>query len=83
LDRLETDLTELENKMARIAALLQSPAETAALRGKLAQTLAAYRGKMSADQFAMLERQHLEQAILSAAGLPRLTLFYLLRQPRS
>jgi hypothetical protein len=39
--------------------------------------LKAYRGKMTADQLAMLERQFLERRLLEAARLPRLSLFYL------
>jgi len=32
---------------------------------------------MSAEQLAMLEKQFLERRLLSGAGLPRLSLFYL------
>jgi len=39
--------------------------------------LKPYRGKMSADQLAMLEKQFLERRLLEWAGLQRLSLFYL------
>jgi hypothetical protein len=32
---------------------------------------------MTADQLSMLERQYLDRRMLEAAGLPRLSLFYL------
>ncbi len=32
---------------------------------------------MTAEQLAMLERQFLDRKLLEAAGLPRLSLFYL------
>ena len=46
-------------------------------RRALDQELKPYRGKMSADQLAMLERQFLDRRVLDAARLPRLSLFYL------
>ena len=39
--------------------------------------LRPYRGKMTADQLTMLEKQYLERHLLESAGLPRLSLFYL------
>ncbi len=39
--------------------------------------LKPYRGKMTAEQLAMLEKQFLDRRLLEAAGLPRLSLFYL------
>ena len=35
------------------------------------------RGKMTADQLAMLEKQYLDRNLLEKAGLPRLSLFYM------
>jgi recombinational DNA repair protein (RecF pathway) len=46
-------------------------------RRALDQELKPYRGKMSAEQLAMLERQFLDRKVLESAGLPRLSLFYL------
>jgi hypothetical protein len=39
--------------------------------------LAPYRGKMSADQLVLLEKQYLDRRSLESSGLPRLSLFYL------
>jgi hypothetical protein len=38
---------------------------------------APYRGKMTADQLALLEKRYLERDLLEDAGLPRLSLFYM------
>jgi hypothetical protein len=46
-------------------------------RQALDRQLKPYRGKMSAEQLAMLERQFLDRRLLETARLPRLSLFYL------
>ena len=46
-------------------------------RMSIVRELAPYRGKMSADQIAMLERQYLMRKLLDRGRLPRLSLFYL------
>ena len=46
-------------------------------RRSLDRELKPYRGKMSADQLAMLEKQFLERKLLENKRLPRLSLFYL------
>jgi hypothetical protein len=46
-------------------------------RRQLDLQLRPYRGKMTAPQLAMLEKQYLERQLLESAGLPRLSLFYL------
>jgi hypothetical protein len=46
-------------------------------RRELDLQLRPYRGKMTAPQLAMLEKQYLERQLLESAGLPRLSLFYL------
>jgi hypothetical protein len=46
-------------------------------RRSLDHELKPYRGKMTADQLAMLEKQFLERKLLDGSGLPRLSLFYL------
>ena len=77
LEQLEQRLTAIEEKMI---ARLKSRASDAALfeaRRALDLELKPYRGKMSAEQLTMLERQFLERKLLEAAGLPRLSLFYL------
>jgi hypothetical protein len=77
LEQLEQRLTAIEEKMI---ARLRAGASDQALfeaRRSLDLDLKPYRGKMSADQLAMLEKQFLERRLLEAAGLPRLSLFYL------
>jgi hypothetical protein len=77
LESLEQRLTVLEEKM--IAALRASQTEEALLdtRRELDRQLRPYRGKMTAEQLAMLEKQYLERNLLEKAGLPRLSLFYM------
>jgi len=77
LEGLEQRLTVLEEKM--IAALRARQSEEALLeaRRELDRQLRPYRGKMTADQLAMLEKQYLERNLLEKAGLPRLSLFYM------
>jgi hypothetical protein len=55
----------------------RSDEDPLAARRALDAELRPYRGKMSAPQLAMLEDQYLERRLLEAAGLPRLSLFYL------
>ncbi len=77
LEKLEQRLREIEEKM--IAQLRASANEAALLEARhaLDLDLKPYRGKMSADQLATLEKQFLERRLLERAGLPRLSLFYL------
>jgi hypothetical protein len=77
LEQLEQRLTALEEKMSAIAKTAQSDDALFEARRELDTALRPYRGKMTADQLAMLERQFLERALLEKAGLPRLSLFYL------
>ena len=77
LEQLEQRLTVLEDKMAALARVKQSEEELFQARRELDSTLRPYRGKMTADQLAMLERQYLERRLLEKSGLPRLSLFYL------
>ncbi len=77
LEQLEQRLTSIEEKMI---ARLRSDASDEALfeaRQTLDRELKPYRGKMSAGQLAMLEKQFLERKLLESRGLPRLSLFYL------
>jgi hypothetical protein len=77
LEQLEQRLTAIEEKMI---ARLRSDADDQTLfeaRRALDQELKPYRGKMSAQQLSMLEKQFLERKLLESAGLPRLSLFYL------
>jgi hypothetical protein len=77
LEALEQRLTALEDKMIATARTRQSEEEMFQSRAELDRQLRPYRGKMTADQLAMLEKQYLERHLLEKAGLPRLSLFYM------
>jgi hypothetical protein len=77
LEDLERHLTALEEKMIATLRLHQTDAELLDARRRLDLQLRPYRGKMSAPQLAMLEKQYLERQLLESADLPRLSLFYL------
>jgi hypothetical protein len=77
LEQMEQRLTALEDKMAAIARMRQSEEELFQARRDLDSQLRPYRGKMSAEQLSMLERQYLTRRLFESAGLPRLSLFYL------
>jgi len=77
LEQLEQRLTALEEKMI---ARLRSDSSDEALfeaRRTLDRELKPYRGKMSTEQLAILEKQFLERKLLENKSLPRLSLFYL------
>jgi len=77
LEQLEQRLTAIEEKM--IARLRSDAADEALFEARrtLDRELQPYRGKMSAQQLSMLEKQFLERKLLENKGLPRLSLFYL------
>ena len=77
LEDLERRLTVLDEKLH--AALLQHAAEELLLRlrREMDGQLALYRGKMRAEQIALVQRQYLHKRLLEEFGLPRLSLFYL------
>ena len=77
LEDLERRLTSLEDKMVAIARARQTDDQLLAARTDLDRELRPYRGKMTAEQLAMLEKQYLERRLLESTGLPRLSLFYL------
>jgi hypothetical protein len=77
LEDLERRLTALEDKMIALARTRQTEDDALRARRELDSQLRAYRGKMTAPQLAMLEKQYLERQLLESAGLPRLSLFYL------
>ncbi|MEQ1947734.1 MAG: hypothetical protein ABL995_11130 [Bryobacteraceae bacterium] len=84
LDALYNDLEQLEQRLTaleeKLVGRLKANASDEALfeaRRALDQELKPYRGKMSADQLVMLEKQFLERKLLASSGLPRLSLFYL------
>jgi flagellar motility protein MotE (MotC chaperone) len=77
LEQLEQRLTALEEKLIATVKSAQSDEDLFTARRELDAQLRPYRGKMTADQLAMLERQYLERRLLEKAGLPRLSLFYM------
>ncbi|HYW44925.1 MAG TPA: hypothetical protein VE959_18840 [Bryobacteraceae bacterium] len=77
LEALEQRLTVLEEKMIASARTRQSEEALLAARQDLDRQLRPYRGKMTADQLTMLEKQYLDRNLLEKAGLPRLSLFYM------
>ena len=77
LEALEQRLTVLEEKMLALARTRQTEEQMLEIRQELDRQLRPYRGKMTADQLSMLEKQYLERNLLEKAKLPRLSLFYL------
>jgi hypothetical protein len=77
LEDLERRLTAMEDKMVAAARTLETDEDLYSVREALDTELKPYRGKMTADQLAVLERRYLDSAILERAKLPRLSLFYL------
>ena len=77
LEALEQRLTVLEEKMIAAARAAQTEEQALAIRQELDRQLRPYRGKMTADQLTMLEKQYLERNLLEKSGLPRLSLFYM------
>jgi hypothetical protein len=77
LERLEQRLTAVEEKMIALARSRQTEEDLFQARRELDLQLRPYRGKMTADQLSMLERQYLDRQLFEDAGLPRLSLFYL------
>jgi hypothetical protein len=77
LEQLEQRLTAIDEKL--IARLRAAASEEALFEARRAldRDLKPYRGKMTVNQLAMLEKQFLERRLLESAGLPRLSLFYL------
>jgi len=77
LEQLEQRLTALEDKTIAIARARQTEEDLFRARRELDSQLRPYRGKMSAEQLSMLEKQYLERQLFESAGLSRLSLFYL------
>jgi len=77
LEDLERRLTAGEEKIVAALRMLASEEDLYSIRANLDRELRPYRGKMSADQIALLERRYLDSALLERAKLPRLSLFYL------
>jgi hypothetical protein len=77
LEDLERRLTALEERMIALVRSRQIEEDSVRARRQLDLELRPYRGKMTAPQLAMLEKQYLERHLLESAQLPRLSLFYL------
>jgi len=77
LEALEQHLTVLEEKMIASARAQQTEEQALESRRELDRQLRPYRGKMTADQLTMLEKQYLERHLLEQTGLPRLSLFHM------
>jgi hypothetical protein len=77
LEGLEQYLTVIEEKMIAAARARQSEEQALESRRELDRQLRPYRGKMTADQLSMLEKQYLERHLLEQCKLPRLSLFYM------
>lgn len=77
LEDLERRLTVLEEKLVAAIRSSESDEILYSLREALDKELTSYRGKMTADQLAALERRYLDTALLERADIPRLSLFYL------
>ena len=77
LEDLERRLTAMEDRVVATLRVIEGDEGLAAIRKTLDEELRPYRGKMTADQLALLERRYVDTALLSHANLPRLSLFYL------
>jgi pantothenate kinase-related protein Tda10 len=77
LESLEQRLTVLEEKMMALARTAMTEEQMLEARQELDRQLRPYRGKMTADQLSMLEKQYLERNLLEKSKLPRLSLFYM------
>lgn len=77
LEELEQRLTAMEDKLLAIARAEQTEEDLFQARKELDSYLRPYRGKMTADQLTMLEKQFLDRHMREKLGVPRLSLFYL------
>ncbi len=77
LEELEQRLTALEDKLLATGHTRQTDEDLFAARRDLDSQLRPYRGKMTAEQLSMLEKQYLERTLLEREKLPRLSLFYM------
>jgi hypothetical protein len=77
LEELEQRLTVLEEKMVAAVRMTASEEAMFQARREMESQIRPYRGKMTGDQLAQLEKQYLDRRLLEDAGLRRLSLFYL------
>ena len=77
LEQLEQHLTAIEEKVIQRLRDGASKEALFEIRRALDRDLRPYRGKMTPEQIALLEKQFVEGRLLESAGLPRLSPFYL------
>ena len=77
LQELDQRLTAIEEKMAAIARTRLSDDDLFKMRRELDLQLRPYRSKMSTDQLERLEKSFLDRKVYEKAGLPRLSLFFM------
>jgi len=77
LEELDQRLTAMEDRMAALARTRLSDEDLFQMRRELDSQLRPYRGKMTADQLARLEKSFLDRKVYEHFGLPRLSLFYM------
>jgi hypothetical protein len=76
LEDLERRLTILDDKLQLTLASLASDERMLQIRREMDGQLATYRGKMKAEQLALVEKQYVQKRLLEEFGLPRLSLYY-------
>ena len=76
-EALETALTALEARLFAALTLAAPEEQLLRLREQAARELAAVRGNMSAVQLRQVTEQFMHKRLLEAAGLPRLSIFYM------
>ena len=77
LEDLEQRLTVLEERLAGEVRLRQSEQQMLDTRKEMENALRPHRGKMTAAQLMVLEKNFMDRRVFEKAGLPRLSLFYL------
>lgn len=76
LEGLEQQLCAYEDTVLPLLRSTISAEDVAEITERLEQELRPYRGKMSTEQLAMLERRYVYRAIFELSNVPRLSLFY-------
>lgn len=77
IEATEQRLTVLEERLTAAARQQLSVEQLIEARQEMERQLAPYRGKMTADQLALFEKQYLDRKCLETCWLPRLSLFYM------
>lgn len=77
LEEVEQRLTALEEKMVGALRAAADEEHLFRIRRDMETQLKPYRGKMTADQLMMLEKQYIDRRLVEDAGLRRLSLFYM------